>query len=94
MGNILEEIQPDNDDLEHANEKEFEDNLPVGSDSDSDSEENSEYDDIWDHGDELDNFSFEEELGYADTLTITYTVRSTTTNTQKPEGSAECVTAV
>jgi len=59
----FEEILPDDDDSEHAlplaDEKELQDE----SDGDSDSEENGE--DPWDHGDDLDYFALEEELGYA-----------------------------
>ena len=48
--------------MEHADEKELEDDL--GSNGDSDLEENNESEGLWDHGDELDYFIFEEELGY------------------------------
>jgi hypothetical protein len=68
LGDIssLEGIQPDNDDLEDdADEKDLEDDLGSNGDSDSESEENNESEGLWDHGDDLDYFNFEEELGYA-----------------------------
>ena len=64
LGDIFKEIQPDNDDLEHADEKELEDDLVSNGDSDSESEENNESEGLWDHGDDLDYFRFEDELGY------------------------------
>ena len=65
LGDIFEEIQPDNDDLELADEEELEDDLGSNGDSDSESEENNESEGLWDHGDDLDYFRFEDELGYA-----------------------------
>ena len=66
VGDDLEVNEPrdgNRDESEHADDKDFEDK----SDGDGESEENSDDSeaDIWDRGDDLEYFAFEEELGYA-----------------------------
>ena len=59
MGDILESTQPDHHPLEHVDENEFKDDWELDDDGDLEEDGEDGEEDLWGHGDELD------ELGYA-----------------------------